>query len=176
MSAFQHEELCTRHHEATLGGLATVTAFLNRCTNQFREQGLGQAADLWMTRHHSRQWAAISLDGVGTVTPFQFCQAAKCIEDGDRRFEPRMQLSSRDRPLRREMTTRRTQDLFHFLSSQALVQLLQELTQHRTISLREQFFGCWCQVVDGGGLAAATTPTALLDQPLPLQGRQLSAD
>src|SRR5438128_3626335 len=129
-----------------------------------------------MARYHSRQWTAITLDDVGAITPFEFCKAAQFIQYLDGSFQARTHLSWRDRPHRRETTTRRSHEDFHLFSGQALVQRLQKLAQHRTISFRKEFLARRCQVVDVSRLAAATTAAALLNQSVTLQGRELSAD
>src|SRR2546428_13172821 len=87
-----------------------------------------------------------------------------------------MELPWWDRPHRRETTTGRLHECFHLLGVQALVKHPQELAQHWAVGLRKEFLGCWCQTVDIGRLAAATTDAALLYQPVTLQERELSAD
>src|SRR6266496_816258 len=119
------------HDEVTAAFLAVVTVFLDRHPHQFREQGRGQATDLRMAWDHGCQGTAISLDDVGAVMPFEFCQAAQFIQYFDGSFEPRTHFPWWDRPQCRETTTGRLHERFHLLGGQALVQRLQELAQYR---------------------------------------------
>src|SRR6266568_696208 len=105
--------------------------------DQLREQGLGEAADLWMTRYRRRKRAAIAVNRVSIITQFQFCHATELIENVYSHLEPRTQISRRHIPLGSDAPPHHAQQGFHFMSRHVLVEDMQKFAQHRSICFRE---------------------------------------
>ena len=86
--------------------------FLHGHTHQFREQRLGQTADLWMRLHQRSERAPIPANRERLLPCLSFHQTAQFIEYLGRCLKSHAQLSRRELPLCRYLPTELTQERF----------------------------------------------------------------
>src|SRR6266699_2035113 len=70
-----------RHNEMALQWLSPVAMLLHWDTYQLCEQSFCQRADLRMSWYSGSEGTAITIDNVGAIALFKFCQASQFVEN-----------------------------------------------------------------------------------------------
>src|SRR5579883_2550320 len=112
----------TGQNKLAMQGVATLALLSHRHTYQFAEHRFSKTAYFRMPRHDGGQGTTIAMNTVAAITVFEFSHAAKLVENLDRRFQPRAQVSFRDIPLCGDPATSLAQRRLQFFGRHTLGQ------------------------------------------------------
>src|SRR2546426_7079076 len=111
-----------RHNEMALQWLSPAAMLLHRDADQFCQQRLCKGADLWMSRYRGSERAAITIDNVGAIALFKFCQPPQFVENIDGKLKPLTQITSWSTPFRGDATPHCTHDYIYLFDRHLLAQ------------------------------------------------------
>jgi hypothetical protein len=129
-----------------------------------------------MAWNGSGKWTVISPNAILIITSLEFCHPTKFVQYLHSSFKSRLRVSRRHLPPGSEVTAYLTQECFYLSRGHVLAQYFHQFVKDGPIWFWKELLGFWCQVVEVGRLATATTHTPLLHKPISLERSQMSTD